>query len=100
LVLSESADEIVRALRKYRVLIAKFASGAMTADAFETKYLALYKAEPTIWPQEVYEILDALFFDVDDYVGDPELRARAGGMDGVELRNRAEQTLRKLDRYS
>lgn len=98
--MSESSEAIMGALARYRSLITEFVTGAMTADAFETRFLAQYKDDPTKWPREIFEILDGLFFDVDDYAGDPDLRARAGGLDAADLRARAEETLRKLDRYS
>ncbi|MEP7021730.1 MAG: colicin immunity domain-containing protein [Pseudonocardiales bacterium] len=88
------------ALRPHRELIADFVSGAVTADQFETRYLAQYKADPTLWTQDLFAILDGLFFHVDDYVSDPDLRARAGGLDGPGLRARARATLRKLDEYA
>jgi hypothetical protein len=88
-----------RAVEPHRVLIEQFAAGDISADQFEEKYLAQYKADSTHWDSAVFDILDGLFFDVDDYVGDADLRAEAGGLDRDELRARAQLALRKLDQY-
>lgn len=98
--MDELSEQLKRALLPHRSLIVAFTSGSMSADQFETQFLAQYKADPTPWPPELFEILDGLFFDVDEYVGDPDLRARGGGLDAPELRARAEATLRRLARYS
>ncbi len=97
--MDKPSDVMRNALRQHRALIADFVSGAVSADQFETTYLAQYKADPTLWTQDLFDILDGLFFDVDDYVSDAELRAEAGGLDGPELRLRAEVALRQLERY-
>jgi hypothetical protein len=96
----ESLHAMRRAMEPHRVLIAEFTAGDISADQFETRYLAQYKADPTRWTPVLFNILDGLFFDVDDYVGDAKLRARAGGLDGEELRARAQVALRRLDEYS
>lgn len=49
-------------------------------------FLRLYKTE---WPQEIFDVLDGLFADVDDFCSDPDLRMNVGGIDELELRRRA-----------
>jgi hypothetical protein len=87
-------------MEPHRVLIAEFVAEDISADQFETRYLAQYKADPTRWAPDLFDVLDGLFFDVDDYVGDAELRAQAGGLDSDELRARAQVALRMLDQYA
>ena len=61
-------------LGNYRDLIPRFVIGDISADEFETKYLARFKDDPKQVIGEEFDILDELFNDVDDYVSDPTLR--------------------------
>ena len=63
-----------RMLEGYRDLIRRFAIGEISADEFETDYLARFKDDPNQVVGEEFDILDELFADVDDYVSDPTLR--------------------------
>lgn len=91
------AQGILAALLPYRELLAQFDNGVITADQLEAQYLALYTDDPTDWPDSVLRVLDAFFFDVDDYVADDELRAEVGGIDATQLRTKAVETLERLD---
>jgi hypothetical protein len=95
----EASGEMVRALEPYRALLQSFTSGALSADAFESTFTARYLADETLWPPRLFDILDALFAEADDYVGDAEFRGRVGGLDGPALRECAEVALRRLDEY-
>lgn len=79
---------VERMLKNYEELIRRFAFGDMTADEFETDYLARFKADQNQVSGTEFDVLDGLFADVDDYVKDPNLRARVGGLSGEELRTR------------
>jgi hypothetical protein len=81
---------------RYRGLISDFVDQRISADEFETAYLSLFKTDTTQVRSTEFEVLDGLFADVDDYVGDPELRSRAGGLDGDQLRSRAREVYLKL----
>ncbi len=61
-------------LAEYFRLMESFNSGEITSDQFERKYLALFKADPRIFPQEIFDVLNGLFSDVDAFVADPEIR--------------------------
>lgn len=69
----------------------------MTADQFETVYLAAYLGhDDSSLSDDVFAVVDSLFYDVDAYVGDPELRPRVDGAIGPEeLRERARELLQK-----
>ena len=54
----------------------------------------------SVWPDGVFELLDGLFFDVDDYTGDAELRSRVGGIDEAELSRRTAERLSALIRLA
>ena len=54
-------------ISKYVSLITSFVRGQVDAKAFETSYLRLFKHEPAMLPEEVFDVLDRLFADVDAY---------------------------------
>ena len=87
---------VSRMLEGYRDLIRRFAIGEISADEFETDYLARFKDDPNQVVGEEFDILDELFADVDDYVSDPTLRESAGGISGEELRARARDASARL----
>lgn len=80
----------------YKEMIRRFVLGEATADEFETAYLRKFKHDSSQVPGPEFEILDGLFADVDDYVADPELLDRAGGLSGDELRTRARSAYVRL----
>jgi hypothetical protein len=59
---------------KYMELIARFVAGQITVLDFERLYLEMFKAETQSLSTDDYEILDALFADVDAFCNEPELR--------------------------
>lgn len=87
-------------LIQYDVLLRLFVDGRITGDEFEALFLPLYLNNPGNWPDGVFELLDSLFFDVDDYTGDSELRSWVGGIDEGELRRRTAECLSALTRLA
>lgn len=94
--MARTSEELRLALAPYRDLLSAFTACVITAETFEDRFLAMYKADPTKWPDDVFDVLDRLFGEVDDYVADPSLRARAGGLADEELRRCAEEAMRRL----
>ena len=88
--------DVSRMLENYRGLIRRFAIGEISADAFEVDFLARFKQDPNQVVGDEFDVLDELFADVDDYVGDPILRRSTGGIDGEELRARARDAYARL----
>ncbi|MGA8788852.1 MAG: colicin immunity domain-containing protein [Paenarthrobacter sp.] len=78
----------------YAVLLRLLVDDRITADEFEALFLPLYKGDSTKWPEEIYEILDQLFYAVDDYNRDPALRDN--DVDEKELTSRATLALGEL----
>ena len=76
-------------LENYRDLIRCLVIGEISADELETEYLTRFKDDPNHVIGEEFDVLDELFADVDDYVGDPTLRETTGAISGEELRARA-----------
>jgi hypothetical protein len=89
-------ESVSRMLENYRDLIHRFVIGEISADEFETDYLARFKDDPNQVTGEEFDILDELFAHVDDYVRDPFLRESTGGISGEELRARASDAYARL----
>jgi self-protective colicin-like immunity protein len=80
----------------YLDLIRSFVTGTMQAAEFETEYLRLAKGEQKLLPEQIREVTDNLFYDVDEYVEDTRLRAATGGLNDDELRAKAEVAYHRL----
>ena len=61
-------------LDAYLRLLETFQSGRISAEDFETDYLALFKSDNRLFPENVFRILNQLFSDVDMFVSNPEIR--------------------------
>lgn len=83
-------------LHRYAVPLRAFVEGRLTAAEFEVLYLAVFKGDDTIHGPPVFNVLDRMFAEVDEYVDDPDLRARAGGTDEAHLREAAAAALKRL----
>lgn len=81
----------------YIDLIFKFVSGKMSGIEFETEYLRKFKNEQLVFGDDVYNILNELFSDVDCYCSDPTI-IDSEDIDECLLRSRAEKALCKLKR--
>jgi len=78
-------------------LIESFLSAKISVQKFERSYLRLFKNAPSLSMTD-YEILNALFLDVDAYCENPHLRDETD-LNEVQLRNsakKASEALRKL----
>ncbi|GAB3408840.1 colicin immunity domain-containing protein [Massilia agilis] len=60
----------------YRDLLQRFLSNQLEAQEFQTAYLEKFQNEKRHLSEELYEVLDALFGDVDAFCPDPELLAK------------------------
>jgi hypothetical protein len=82
-------------------LIEAFLGGAMDVRTFERRYLETdYICGHETWPDAEYEVLQELFWAVDAFVADPELRDSPEDLDEDQLRAeaaRAIAALRALD---
>lgn len=85
-------------IRAYLVLIAAFVTGRLAASEFEPIYLALFKCDPGGRPEPIYDVLDALFGDVDAYSPFPNPE-ETRWIDESELRARAAKALERLEEF-
>ncbi|HYE31794.1 MAG TPA: colicin immunity domain-containing protein [Methylomirabilota bacterium] len=82
-------------LHQYFSLIEAYIARQITATQFEKEYLAIFKADNRRLPETVFNVLNRLFSDVDDFVENPELRS-AGDLDELLLLARAKQAYQDL----
>ena len=82
-------------LEPYILLITQFVAGDVTADQFEASYMDMFKNESREIPDDIYDVLNDLFSDLDVYCGDPDLRDDED-LDESALLSSAEEALRKL----
>jgi len=82
-------------LERYILLITQFVAGDITASQFEVSYLKIFKDEANEVPEDIYDVLNGLFSDVDAYCGDPELRDD-DDLGDEELLSSAKEALKKL----
>jgi hypothetical protein len=85
-----------RMVARYKALISDFICGRVSAPDFESKYLQLFKTDTSKAADIEFNVLENLFFAIDDYVADPELRERVCGLDDDELRASAEDAYSRL----
>lgn len=86
-----------RAVAPYLALLDDFVSTGLTASAFEQQFLERYKADPFLWSEPVFAVLDRMFADVDAYVADDDLRdPDDGDLDDDALRACARAALESL----
>ena len=83
-------------LVQYVILIRAFLEKRLTGQEFQLLYFSLFKSDSRHRPHEIFDILDGLFADVDEYCYDDELRQRVGGIDESQLRQRVRSAEKRL----
>jgi len=96
--MSAGNPAVAKMLEGYEEVIRRFISGQIDADKFENDFLTHFKTDTNQVAGDEFDILDRLFTDVDEYIADPNLRAATGGIDGDELRLRAQSAYQRLYR--
>lgn len=84
------------ACRPYVELLRSLIDRRLSGDQFQDAFFALYLNDSTMWPDEIFSVLDGFFADVDELTPDPELRVQTGGLDEDQLRERARITMSRL----
>lgn len=82
--------------RPYVELLRTLIDRQLSGDEFQDAFFALYLNDSTMWPDQIFSVLDGFFADVDDFTPDPDLRIRTGGLDEEQLRERARLTISRL----
>ena len=86
-------------LNSYIELLHLFLNGQISAVDFEQRFLALYRDDKTMRPDNEFSILDQLFGDVDAFCADDSLR-EIGDLNEVQLRERSSVALKALKSLS
>jgi hypothetical protein len=95
-VANEEVPGLADAVRPYADLLYPLIDGTLPPGEFEMLYFERYKDDPAMLSDEVFDIVDGFFADVDAYVDDPSIRDLANGDLGPdELRASAERLLRR-----
>ncbi|MDM8523377.1 colicin immunity domain-containing protein [Desulfococcaceae bacterium HSG8] len=82
----------------YKSLIASFVEGKLTAVEVESEYLNLFKYNESR-SEDMYEVLNPLFWAVEDFCSYPELKEE-GDLDENQLLQVANVTLKKLNKLT
>ena len=61
-------------LNRYKILLTSFLNEKISSIEFEKRYLAEYKNDSTDWCDDEFQILDTLFYHVDRFCFEDELR--------------------------
>ena len=86
------------AINSYIELLSEFLSGRMGVLDFQRAYLSKFKMETSRFDDSTFDLLDALFGDVDAYTSDQALLTENPSyyLDEDGLRNRVSQVLNDL----
>jgi hypothetical protein len=80
----------------YAILIRLMADGRISGAEFEVLFGQHYQDDTTDWPIEVLDVLEQVYFDLQDFRGGRPARGQAKGLDEVELRSRAVAAFERL----
>ncbi|MDR3054797.1 MAG: colicin immunity domain-containing protein [Zoogloeaceae bacterium] len=85
-------------LRDYESLLEQFINDAITLDELRKLYLTRFKKEARPMDEPVYEVLQALFGDIDLCTAAPELLSKHADyyLDEETLRQQIRQGLKRL----
>lgn len=82
-------------IQPYVRLIESFANDQIDGEQFEKSFLEMFKNDSSQFNEQEYEILNGLFYDVEDFVADPAIRDE-GDLDEQQLKTKSEVHLKKL----
>ena len=82
----------------YGLLLKRFLNGAISIEAFQRAYLGRFKNERRKLDEDVFDLLDELFGDVDAFTTAPELLSENPGfyLDETALRKKVTQAAKRL----
>lgn len=82
-------------IQPYINLIEKFKGNQINAQRFEKSFLELFKNDSSEFSEKEYEILNSIFYDVEDFCADPTIRDE-DDLDEEQLKTRSEKHLEQL----
>lgn len=78
----------------YAILLGLFVDGRVSGEEFEILYVTVYKSDATSLSSASLEVLDGLFFDLEDFDGGHRTDARS--ISESELHGRVQVALNRL----
>lgn len=84
-----------RYIQPYIELIENFTNNQINAQQFEKSFLELFKNDSTEFSEKEYEVLNNIFYDVEDFCADPTIRDKED-LDEQQLKIRSKQHLKTL----
>lgn len=87
-------------LENYIRLIQSFVDGEISAPTFKGEYLKLVKNDPVVRDDATFNVIDELFFYVDEYFDDPDFAEQEKRDEDEKLCHYAENALKKLKQLS
>lgn len=82
-------------IKPYIDLIESFTTNQIDAQQFEKSFLELFKNDSSQFSEREYEILNSIFYDVEDFCADSALRDK-DDLDEKQLKTRSVNHLEQL----
>jgi hypothetical protein len=91
----EAGNMADKALEQYTILMQAFLKNSINVKEFEYRYLEMFKNENTLFPSDIFKILDELFAAVDAFCSEPEL-CDEDDLNEQQLRAKTSEALARL----
>lgn len=82
-------------IQPYIDLLESFTSNQINAEHFEKSYLDLFKNDSSQFSEREYEVLNNIFYDVEDFCADSTIRDEED-LDEDQLKTKSEKHLQEL----
>lgn len=82
-------------IQPYIELVESFTNIQISAQQFEKSYLEMFKNDPSQFSEREYEVLNNIFYDVEDFCADPTIRDE-DDLDERQLRTKSKKHLEEL----
>ncbi len=83
-------------VQPYIDLVENFTNNQIDAGQFEKSFLELFKNDSSEFSEKEYEILNNIFYDVEDFCADSTIRDEED-LDEEQLKTRSKQHLKELN---
>ena len=89
-------QDVTQLMAGYEPILRRFIQEEISGQQFETEFLDTWRRHRHQASSPQLDIINEVFYDVDEYVDDPDLRERAGGQDAASLRVKVLAAYRSL----
>lgn len=88
-------QENAKYIQPYIELVESFTNIQISAQQFEKSYLEMFKNDSSQFSEREYEVLNNIFYDVEDFCADPTIRDE-DDLDERQLRTKSKKHLEEL----